>query len=444
MRYILALIATLLLFNCGEKPQRPVSLVEHPQWSLNKTIYEANIRQHTPEGTFNAFRDYVPELKKLGVGIVWLMPIHPIGEVNRKGTRGSYYSVKNFLKINPEYGTAEEFRNLVQTIHKNGMYVILDWVANHTAWDNPWIQEHPEWYTRDSLGNIVAPNPDWTDVADLNYDNPRLRRAMIDALKYWVEEFNVDGYRCDVAEMVPVEFWNSARRELQQIKPVFMLAEGEAAYLHDKAFDMTYSWAVYWTMNGIASGKETAQKLDSLLNEEKRIYPENAFRMRFITNHDENSWNGTVFERLGEGVKAFAVLMSTIPGKPLLYSGQEIGLDKRLSFFEKDPIQWEDNHFREFYSQLFNLYQKNPALYSGSMQTITSQENIYAYLRESGNEKIFILLNLSPERKIVSLNSDVIAGSYNEIFSGVPVRYGAEKEFDLEPWAYRIFISTQK
>lgn len=438
---LLALLLIVLILGC-ERTLRPVSTVVYPSWSIDKTIYEANIRQFSEEGTFNAFKERLPELKELGVGIIWLMPVHPIGEVNRKGTLGSYYSVKDYLGINPEFGTMDDFKALVQAIHDQGMYVILDWVANHTAWDNPLVEQHPDWFTRDSLGNLVPPVPDWSDVVDLNYDNRELWRYMTDALKFWIEECDIDGYRCDVAEMVPIGFWEQAVAELNQIKPVFMLAEGEAAFLHQRAFNMTYSWRLFQAMNRIAQGKAKALLIDSLLMQEQRDYPPNALRMRFTSNHDENSWNGTVFERLGEAAKTMAVLTATIPGKPLLYSGQEAGMNKRLDFFEKDAIEWQESTFRLFYSKLFNLYQKNPALHRGKMEKITTDrdDSIYAFVRIFRDDKILVLLNCSDQRQQVEINSPHFKENYRELFSNILVRYETTHTFDLEPWAYRVYV----
>lgn len=438
------LISLLIWTACGNNEQ-PQSQVKHPAWSVNKTIYELNIRQFSQSGTFKAVTLRMAAIKELGVGIVWLMPIHPIGEKNRKGTLGSYYSVKDYLGVNPEFGGKEDFRALVERAHEMGLYVILDWVANHCAWDNPLVEKHPDWFTRDSLGNMAPPVADWSDVVDFNYDNPDMRAYMLDALKYWVREFDIDGYRCDVAEMVPLDFWEEVRVELDKIKPVFMLAEGSDPALHRKAFDMTYDWKTHKAMNHIAQGKKNAAVIDSLLKAEQGLYPQNAFRMRFTSNHDENSWQGTVFERLGDGVKTFAALSVTIPGKPLLYSGQEAGMQKRLNFFEKDPIAWRVNSYRKFYRRLFNQYQKNPALYKGSYRYVSTDndQDVYAFIRQHQAQKVFALYNLSGETQQVKIASPYIKGDYRELFSGVSVAYDSEHIFDLEPWGYRIYVKKK-
>ncbi len=442
---LFALIVLCFCIACDDsKPTRPLSVVNHPRWSIDKTIYEVNVRQYTPQGTFKAFQKHLPRLKKLGAGILWIMPVQPIGKENRKGTLGSYYSIRDYTAINPEFGNLRAFKELVDAIHEQGMYVILDWVANHTAWDHPWVNEHPEWYTQDSSGQIISPVKDWSDVADLNYENEAMRNAMLGAMTFWVEDIGVDGFRCDVAEMVPIDFWEEARSKLNAIKPVFMLAEGEAAYLHEKAFDMTYDWRTFYAMNHIAAGQRTARAVDSILTEERRLYPPNAFRMRFTTNHDENSWNGTVFERLGRGAKTFAVLTATLPNsKPLLYSGQEAGLNKRLRFFNKDTIQWRDNTFHTFYRRLFTTFQNNAALYRGDYEHIESEneEAVLIFVRTYQQNKALIVLNLSAQTQKVAVESEHLAEPYEEIFSGIPVRYKEQHTFNLEPWAYRLYIT---
>ena len=339
--------------------------VKHLEWTKNTIIYEVNLRQYSESGSFKEFAEQLPRLKKLGIDILWIMPIYPIGEKNRKGTMGSYYSVRDYYSVNPEHGTLNDFIELVKKIHKMGMYVILDWVPNHTSWDNKLTIDHPEWYKKDSLGNFVPPVPDWSDVIHLDYNSEGLRKYMIEALKYWIQKTDIDGYRCDVAHMIPTDFWNEARVELDKVKPVFMLAEAEIPEHHDEAFDMSYAWEFYHIMNEIVRGKKTALDVDAYFEKTDSTYPKDAYRMYFTSNHDENSWNGTVKERLGEGAKAFTVLTFTVPGMPLIYSGQEADLNKRLEFFEKDVIEWKDHDLSDFYSVLINLKKKNKALWNG-------------------------------------------------------------------------------
>ena len=416
-----------------------------PDWSYNKAIYEVNVRQYSEEGNFKAFEKYVPRLKEIGADILWFMPINPIGEKNRKGTLGSYYSVRNYKEVNPEFGSLDEFKSMVNLIHKMGMYVIIDWVANHTAWDNPWVEEHPDFYTTDSLGNIISPNPDWTDVADLNYDNKELWKEMIQSMKFWVNECNIDGFRCDVAGMVPLEFWIEARTELEKIKKVFMLAEWDTPEIH-KAFDMTYDWDLHKKLNGIASEEKTVLDLINHIEKDEQLYPGNAFRMQFTTNHDENSWNGTVFERLGDGAEAFAVLTCLVPDMPLVYTGQEAGNSKRLSFFEKDPVEWKDHKFFNIYSKLFYLKKNNEALLNGErggemmFLKCSDKEKIFAFTRSSHKDKIFAVFNLSNQPLEFELSGATLQGSYKSLFTGKLESFTSKESFKLKPWEYKVYI----
>lgn len=451
MRRLVFLFAVVLaLAGCqNSTPQSQVSgqrQIQPPEWSYNKSIYEVNLRQYSPEGTFRSFAEDLPRLKNLGVEIIWLMPIHPIGELNRKGTLGSYYSVKDYKAVNPEFGSADDFRQLVEQIHGLGMYVILDWVANHTAWDNPLTESHPEWFTRDSHGNFVPPVPDWSDVIDLNYENRELWSYMIGALKYWVEEFDIDGFRCDVADMVPLAFWEQARRELDSVKPVFMLAEAETIELHEKAFDMTYSWELHHLMNDVAQGRKTVHDLDAALQRERRRFARSDFRMRFTSNHDENSWNGTALERLGDAAATFAVFSATIEGMPLLYNGQEAGLNKRLAFFDKDPIDWREHPFEEMYRTLFRLKAGNKALWNGNrggeMERLSTNHDraIFAFAREQEGDKVLVVLNFSATTQQVRIISNRLAGDYREAFTGEPISLASELTLELGPWAYRVYV----
>ena len=445
--FIFLTVSAAFIFNGLSSDQNKNSVVQHPEWSYNKVIYEVNIRQFTPEGTFKAFQKHLPELKDLGAGILWLMPINPIGEKNRKGTLGSYYSVKDYMTVNPDFGTLEEFKLLVKKIHELGMYVIIDWVANHTSWDNNLTVNHPDWFTKDSLGNFVPPVPDWSDVIDLNYDNKDLKKYMLDALKFWVNECDIDGYRCDVAGMVPTDFWNNARAELEKIKPVFMLAEWESPGLHEKAFDMTYSWELYNIFNSIAKGEKNSGDIITSLKKEEEVYPDNAFRMRFTSNHDENSWKGTVFERLGSSAETFAVLTCVIPGMPLIYNGQEAGLNKRLKFFEKDPIEWKYHKFRNLYQKLFHLKEKSPALFNGEkgggIIFIPSdpKNKVLSFIREKAGNKIIGIFNLSPRAVTFQLKHDALPGNYINLFTNKIVKLRKEQDISLKQWEYKLFIA---
>lgn len=440
---LLFAIFLCFLVSCKQSPEVPRL---HPEWSYNATIYEVNVRQFTPEGTFRALENHLPRLQQMGIKILWLMPVNPIGVLNRKGSLGSYYSVQDYLKVNPEFGTEEDFRHLVDRIHELGMYVIIDWVANHTSWDNPLISAHPEWYKKDSAGRIIPPVPDWSDVAGLDYRQEGLRQYMTDALVYWVKKFGIDGYRCDVAGMLPVDFWNKAVPEIRQIKEVFMLAEWESPDMHDTAFDATYSWDLYNLMNRIALGEQTPDRIDTLLNKEMKSYPPYAFRMRFTSNHDENSWNGTEFERLGEGVKAFAVLTFTFPGIPLIYTGQESSMDKRLSFFEKDTVPWLGYAYTGFYSKLVKLRLDHPVLDAGEAGghfrriTTTNEKAVYAYIRENEEDRVLVVLNLSPVEQKVQMKEFDFQGEYTEVFTGNEHELNTGTSLLLGPWGFRVYV----
>ncbi|MBW6460671.1 MAG: alpha-amylase [Bacteroidales bacterium] len=423
----------------------PESFVNHPEWSRNATIYEVNIRQFTPEGTFDAFIEHIPRLKKMNIDILWLMPIHPIGELNRKGTLGSYYSVKDYKGVNPEFGTLDDLKRLVQEAHGQGMKVILDWVANHTAWDHLWITEHPEWYTTDSLGNMVSPY-DWSDVADLNFDNRELWAAMIDALKYWVQEAGIDGYRCDVAGIVPVEFWERAKQELDMIKQVFMLAEAEEPEHHIRAFNMSYAWELHHLMNAIARGEKNALDLETYYLKEDTLYPRDAYRMLFTSNHDENSWNGTEFERMGEGSVCMAVLTATLPGMPLVYNGQESAFNRRLAFFEKDSIDWKDYRLESFYRQLFALKHAYQPLWNGEwggrLERISTNADstVFAFIREKEGDRVFVITNLSGNVKEAKLRGDRFKGTYKEWFTNEEATFKKGAAIRLKPWEYEVYV----
>lgn len=444
MKTLSKIFALILVLNIFVQAQ-----VITPKWAYDASIYEVNTRQYTPEGTFKAFQKHLPQIKKLGVEIIWLMPINPIGEKNRKGTLGSYYSVKNYEEVNPEFGTKEDFRNLVNAIHKLGMHVIIDWVANHTAWDNPWVTSHPDFYTKDSLGNFVAPVPDWADVIDLNYENKDLWYEMIKALEYWVKDFNIDGYRCDVAGMVPIEFWNEARKQLDKIKPVFMLAEWESPEMHLKAFNMTYDWGMHKTMNEVYQGKKNAEDIKKQIRKDDSLYPANAFRMQFTSNHDENSWNGTEFERLGEAAEMFAALTYVIPGMPLIYNGQEVGFNRRLQFFEKDSIDWKESPFFDFYEKLNRLKKDNQALWNGKeggkIEFIPTGDNkqILSFIRNKNGDKIFTVFNMSSEEKSININSELIKDTYFDFNTGEKIIIQGNYQTQLQPWSFKIFSTKE-
>jgi 1,4-alpha-glucan branching enzyme len=343
----------------------------------------------------------------------------------------------------------EEFRNMINEVHRMGMHLILDWVANHCAWDNEIVRENPDWFTQNDKGEPIPPNEDWTDVVDLNYDEPEVREYMLDAMKYWMMQADIDGYRCDVAEMVPMEFWAEVRSELDKIKPVFMLAEGSLPALHENGFDMTYNWELYELMNDIARGEKNAEDLNTHFVNEAIRYDHDDYRMQFTSNHDKNFYDGTVFERLGPGSATFAVLTATIPGMPLIYNGQEAGLDKRLEFFEHDPIQWKDHPFTDLYRKLFLLKRENPALWNGIegaplLKVPTDNDkDIFAFIRMKKKNRILVILNLSGHHHLVTLKGHVHLGTYQEIFNHKKEYFSEGHQVRLKPWQYLIYQANE-
>lgn len=397
-------------------PHSDLFTVAHPDWAANATIYEVNVRNYTPEGTFRAFEAHLPRLQKMGVVIVWLMPIHPIGGVGRKGSLGSPYAVQDYCGVNPEFGTLDELKHLVQTAHGLGMKVLLDWVANHTSRDNVLIQAHPDWYQYDAQGQLVPPVADWTDVVALDYGNRKLRTYMTEALCYWVRDVGIDGYRCDVAGLVPTDFWDEARPALEAIKPVFMLAEWDELYpsggltweefnadthLLERAFDTSFGLRLHYLLDHIAEGKAALADIDTYLAAEREKYPPSVYLLHFTSNHDVNSWDGTEYERLGPLALPFAVLTALLPGMPLLYSGQEAGLTRRLAFFDRDPIDWQEFPLQDFYTKLFQLKKRHPALRNGdaasNFQRLTGPDGLYGFIREKNGSAVVVLVNATAE-----------------------------------------------
>lgn len=382
----------------------------------------------------------------MGIDILWLMPVNPIGVTNRKGTLGSYYSVKDYMAVNPEFGTIDDLKSLVNKAHENGMKVIIDWVANHTSWDNKLITEHPDWYTKDSKGKIIAPVPDWTDVADLDYSKKGLCDYMTEAMKFWIKNADIDGFRCDVAEMVPPGFWKETIPQLKKMKDVFMLAEGESPLMHEIGFDMTYSWNLFHTMIEIKKGLKTAIEIDSLILKEEKTYPPDSYRMRFTSNHDENTWNGTEYEFFGDAARTFSTLTFLLPGMPLIYSGQEAGLSKRLKFFDKDTINWTDLTLQRYYSNLIKLKKENICLANGDSGGVFSVINndhtdkVLSFLRKKENNSILVFCNLSPTMINIKTISGIPSGTWKNYNTGLQFTSADLKSQDLAPWECRILL----
>ncbi len=475
-RSIVLLLAFLTMVSCKtEKAKNDISehATDQPEISPvsdaimeNAVIYEANIRQYSPEGTFDKFTKDIPELKELGVKIIWLMPVFPISETKRKATGdmfasqmpegerskylGSYYAVSDFKKINPEFGTIDDFRELVETAHDNGIYVILDWVPNHTGWDHYWLSEHPEFYTKNNLGEITDPlNEDgtpvgWADVADLNYDNEQLHETMISDMKYWITEEGIDGFRCDVAGSVPLKFWEKAIPELRVEKPLFMLAEAwEPELLKGDLFDMCYAWEGHHLMNAMAKGEKGIEDLKEYLRKTyKEQYEANDILMHFVTNHDENSWNGTIKERMGEASPLMTALSYMLPGMPLIYSGQEYNLDHRLKFFEKDSIPKVKKSSWRLLEKLGRLKMENVALNGGKHRATfrvaeSANPNILKLIRQKNGTSVTFVANFSGEPQTVT---GLLRGAYLDYMADKKVEFGENQEITIGKWDFEILI----
>lgn len=435
--------------NSGLSQFQPKSYVKlkHPEWSKNAAIYQLNTRQFSEEGTFKAAQKQLTRLKELGIDIIWLMPIQTIGEKNRKGSLGSPYSVKDYYTVNPEFGTLQDLKDFVEAAHDQNMYVILDWVANHTAWDNELVINHPDWYDRDYKGDF-RPTPwwDWSDIIDLDYNKPEVRQYMTEALKYWVKEANIDGYRCDVAGMVPTAFWNNVRKELDAIKPVFMLAEWESRDLHAEAFDMTYAWSWNEAVHNICMGKADVNKLYIYYSWNESAFPDNSFRMTFVSNHDKNAWEGTMYEQFGDGLEAAIVLSVIGEGMPLIYNGQEAGNAKRLEFFEKDAIKWQAHPIGDLYKKLFAEMKTNTALWhakwgSRMIKVPNNHESdVFSFVRQNENDKVFTVFNFSDESKTVQFKEELFHGIYKDFTTEETTTLHKNSKIDLDPWEYRVYI----
>lgn len=428
----------------AEVPARPSE-----DWVRDAVIYEVYLRSFSREGTFKALEKRLPELKSLGVSVLWLMPIHPVGDLNRKGTLGSPYSIQDYYAINPEFGTLDDFKSLVAATHAHGMKLIIDLVANHTSWDSKLLTEHTDWFTKNERGAVVSPNADWNDVADLNYDHHELRKYMIDMMKYWVQDVGIDGYRCDVAEMVPTDFWNRARKELDKIRPVVMLSEGSLPEHHVEAFDLTYSWSVYDVMGKIINGTTPVSVFEDILRTESYQFPKGSLRLRFNTNHDKNAWDAPAVSKFtAAGAKATAVLAFTFPGVPLIYNGEEAGNEKKLDLFEKVDIDWsKGGAFRSLYEGLARLRSEHPSLRRGEYLAATNSDGqkVYSFIRRSGDDAVLVVINFSKERRSVSIEvPEVLPRELKEYFTKSPsVVKDGTLNADLGGLEFRVFVPAK-
>ncbi len=414
----------------------------HPAWIMQGNIYEVNVRQYTPEGTFNAFAKHLDRLKAMGVETIWFMPINPISKLDRKGTLGSYYAVSDYTAINPEFGTMEDFKKIVKSIHEKGMKVLIDWVPNHTGADHRWITEHPDFFVKDKNGKAAVAF-DWADTRQLDYKNPVMQDSMVGAMKFWVKNTDIDGFRCDVAWNVPANFWQKSIPQLKKMKNVFMLAEGDSTYLPKSGFDAVYPWHMFKMMEKVAKGEKSALALDSINKENEKLYPENTIQMYFTSNHDENSWNHADFGTFpGIIHEPFAVFSQTMKNSiPLIYSGQEEPVLRALEFFEKDPITFKNFEREKFYKTLLNLRKRNEALSANASFrkiAVGDEKVIYAYVREKGNKKVLVILNFSStEQSIAITDNSLIGKSYNVFKENEEILNSKERK--IKPWSYEVF-----
>jgi glycosidase len=421
-----------------------------PSWVHHTNIYEVNTRQYTSEGTLNAFASHLPRLKDMGVETLWFMPLQPVGKKNRKGTLGSYYSISDYISLNPEYGTFDDLELLIKNAHKLGMKVIIDWVANHTAWDHVWTRTNPDFFSKNEHGGFRPPYPDWEDVIHLNYENKDLWSAMVDDMRFWVSNFDIDGFRCDMAHLVPLDFWKYARIELDKEKKLFWLAETENIEYHE-AFDASYTWEFLHAMEAYWRREKNIAGLDMVLYKYDVAFPKTAIRMYFTSNHDENSHSGTEYERMGYAAKTFAVLCATWNGIPLIYSGQELPSLQRLKFFEKDHILWSGNFdaaatgLHRFYKTLLNLHKDHPALSAGDPSVIThrvstsANDQIFSFLRKAADREVLVILNLSANDDLYfEINDETVSGIYKDVFSCESLDLVSNKNLRMKAWDYLV------
>jgi glycosidase len=417
---------------------------ERVSWIDGVNVYEVNVRQYTAEGTFAAFMKHLPRLKDMGVKILWLMPVTPISKEMRLGSLGSYYACSSYTEVNPEFGTLDDLKELVKEAHQLEMKLIIDWVANHTGCDHHWTQEHPEWYKKDAQENFTDVHG-WADVIDLNYASKELRAAMIEAMTFWIKECDIDGFRCDMAHLVPLDFWSIARQHCDALKPLFWLAETEVPEYHE-VFDVSYAWEWMHVTERIPKQIASIQHMKDVLKKYEEQYPPGSRKLFFTSNHDENSWNGTEYEKYGDGAKAFAVFCCTWHGMPLIYSGQELPNFKRLKFFDKDQIEWRpDIALHNFYKSLLELKSENKALHASAEVfelTTGNDEKIFACLFIKDLYKVLVLLNLSPgDRVHCTITHEKLEGNYKSLFSGIEYKLNATENFELQHWEYFVYCS---
>ena len=443
MRLLKKLMIVAALFSAQLTLANDTARVEgHPKWIVQGNIYEVNVRQYTPEGTFKAFSKHLDRLKKMGVQTLWFMPVNPISKTDRKGSLGSYYAVADYTAINPEFGTMSDWKALVKQAHEKGFKVIIDWVPNHTGADHYWLTKHPDFYVKDKEGKAIMA-ADWADTRKLNYANPELRDTMIAQLKFWIKTTGIDGFRCDVAGDVPDDFWKRAISELKNEKNIFMLAEGDKPELNADGFDATYTWNDFSLFKKIAKGTRNAAAFDSALNRTDQQFPANALRMFFTSNHDENSWEKADYETTPGVIHApFAVMTQTIKRSvPLIYSGQEEPFLRAIRFFDRDTITFKNYQREKFYTTLLHLRRDNPALASNASfkkVVVGNEAAIYAYVRQSGNNKVLVILNWSAKEQTIKITDPALLGKVKNVFANSNETL-TSKEWNIEPWGYVIY-----
>ena len=445
-KWILSALIGIGMVSCTTQNINKNTMDFPKEWKHTTNIYEVNVRQYTEEGTFRAFEKEMPRLKAMGVKTLWFMPITPIAQQNKKGSLGSPYAASDYVSINPEFGTMADFKHMVNAAHRLGFKVIIDWVANHTGWDHIWTKTHPEFYLKDPDGKFhIASGMD--DIIELDYKNQEMRKAMIDAMKFWVKETNIDGFRCDLASWVEVDFWEQARPEVETIKPLFWLGEFDELENpeYGKVFDASYSWKWMHASNDYYNQNQPLQNRKGLLARYTAI-GDGSMRAWFTSNHDENSWNGTEYEKYGIITKPMAVFSVTWNGVPLLYSGQELPNNKRLEFFEKDPIKWTNNYQNaDFYKTLLNLKSSNPALRGGDpaastqLLNTTANDKILAYLRKNGENEVLVVLNMSKEAVDFTIEDDRLLGIFMNVFEGTKRDFNHGKNFHFQTSDYAVF-----
>ena len=426
-------------------------MYKNPEWSYSAVLYEMNIRQFTAEGTFRAASERLPFLRSIGIDAIWLMPIYPIGVEDRKGSLGSYYSISDYKGVNPEFGSEVDLRDFITKAHALGIKILFDWVANHTARDARWISERPlDWYERDSEGRAKVPW-DWSDTAKLNYTNKEVWRGQIDAMRYWVEQFGIDGFRCDMAMLVPIEFWQEASAELHAIKSdIFMLAEAEEDNLFEGAFNMSYQWNIHHIMCDIAKGARRVWDMRNAMYAERQRYPREAMRLSFTSNHDENSWSGSEQSRFGRALEVMMAMTFLMPSTmPLIYTGQEVGYDHSFAFFDRDPIpadMYKECYATELYRRLSDLKHSQRALDAGERggDVIEIENNakdcMMTFVREVAGSRVVAIVNLSPYTIHADFRTGIYAGKYRDAISGERVVLDDHVERDIAPWHYQILV----